>query len=71
MVIGEPYANGVFRADDGSGATLRFRFESDQPWTLSISTTGRRGVGGLPAGARRRTGLVAPRYMTLDHKGSA
>lgn len=71
LVIGAPYATGAFRADDGSGATLHFRFENGAVWTLSIHTEGRRGLGGLPSGARRRIGLLAPRYMTLDHKGAA
>jgi len=67
VVIGGPYANGVFRADGASGDTLRFRFESEALWTLRIRAEGRRGLGGLPAGARRRTGLLAPHYLILDH----
>lgn len=71
VVIGAPYANGVFRADESSGAILRFRFESDASWTLSIHTDGRRGLSGLPGGAQRRIGLLAPLYMVLGHKGPA
>ncbi|MFL0588315.1 hypothetical protein ACH0BU_16980 [Sphingomonas olei] len=29
LVIGEPYANGVFRADEGLGDTLRFRLKGN------------------------------------------
>jgi hypothetical protein len=66
LVIGVPYVGGVFRAIGGSADTLRFLFENDRPWTLTVRAEGRRGIGGLPAGARRRTGLLARRYLMLD-----
>lgn len=69
LVIGGPYASGVFRPEDGSGDALHFRFESDVMWTLSVGAAGRRGLGGLPDGARRRTGLLAPRYLMLGRGG--
>lgn len=66
IAIGAPYASGAFRPTDPSADTLRFQFESDSRWTLAIDMNGRRGIGGLPSGASRRTGLLAPRYIKLD-----
>lgn len=67
VVIGAPYATGVFRADESSGAILRFRFESDAPWTLSVHTDGRRGLGGAAWAACRAghgTGSACWRRVT-------
>lgn len=66
IAIGAPYASGVFHPVELSADTLRFRFESDSQWMLAIDMNGRRGIGGLPSGASRRTGLLAPRYIKLD-----
>ena len=63
--IGAMYVPGIFDPIDHRDRELRFRFESDAIWTLTISQTGRGLFGGLPSGARRRTGLLAKRYMFL------
>ena len=64
--IGAPYATGAFRPVEMSVGTLRFHFENDAIWTLAVDAHGGRGIGCLPSGARRRTGLLAPRWMTLE-----
>jgi len=71
VTIGAPYATGAFRPVELSVDTLRFRFERDARWTLAIDGNGRRGIGGLPPGATRRTGMLAPRYIKLDRGEAA
>lgn len=70
VVIGAPYASGVFRPVESAGGTLCFRFESDAIWTVSVRAEGRRGWGALPTGAQRRTSLLAPQYLVLAHGAS-
>lgn len=65
VVIGAPYASGVFCAEETHGDMLRFRFEDDAIWILTVGARGRRGFGGLPSGARRRGGMLAPQYIVL------
>lgn len=67
--IGAPYATGEFRPIDEHGSILRFAFDGDDVWTLSVEAEGRRMFGGLPAGARRRSGFFAPRHLFLKRGG--
>ena len=71
IVIGAPYAGGAFRPVEPSADTLGFRFESERVWTLAIESAARWGIGGLPSGASRRTGLLAPRHIKLDQPSAA
>ncbi len=63
--IGTTYVTGSFRPSDVSAGTLHFCFENNSIRTLAVDTEGRRGIGGLPSGARRQTGLLALRCMAL------
>ncbi len=67
IVIGTIYSSGIFKEVGAAGNTLRFRFESDAVWSLSIDSAGRRVFGGLPRGARRRGGLLARRHLFLEY----
>lgn len=71
IVIGALYTAGVFRVVTADKDALRFRFEGDGVWSVLASTTGWRGLGGLPRGARRRGGLFARRYIKLEYGGVA
>ena len=63
--IGAMYVPGIFAPIYLRDRELRFRFESDAIWTLTIRHAGRRLLGGLPSWARRRTSLFAKHYMFL------
>lgn len=66
LVIGAPYTSGVYQEVDFDGSVLRFRFEGESLWTLTPKVQGSRGLFDLPPGARRRGGLLAPRYLFLS-----
>lgn len=68
--IGSICTSGIFKEVGVSEGILRFRFESDAVWSVSIDGEGKRGIGGLPQGSRRRGGLFARRYLKLEY-GSA
>lgn len=67
VVIGAPYATGAYRPLKVGSDYLRFNFEGAVPWTLTVRAEGRRGLVRLPPGARRRSGLLAPKYLFLEH----
>ncbi|MDJ0643835.1 MAG: hypothetical protein QNJ15_13565 [Erythrobacter sp.] len=71
IVIGAPYTAGIFRFVDAGERSLQFQFESDAVWIAFVKERGSRGIGGLPPGASRRRGLLAKRYLALEHKGAA
>lgn len=69
--IGVMYMPGIFKPVSANGGELRFRFESDAIWTLTISETGRRVFGGLPAGASRNGRFLKKRHLFLEHGDEA
>lgn len=71
VVIGAPYASGIFRVVESRSNSLSFRFESDAIWKLTLEPGGRRSLPCLPRGVRRRGGLLARAYLFLDHEVAA
>lgn len=69
--IGAMYVPGIFNPVDHRDRELRFRFENDSIWTLTISEAGERMLGGLPPGSRRRKGFFAKLYMFLRLGGAS
>jgi hypothetical protein len=67
VVIGAPYAGGIFRIVDSHSDRLRFRFEGETIWSLSVDPEGRRSLAGLPRGARRRGGLLTRAHISLNY----
>lgn len=65
LVIGAPYASGIYREAESGGETLRFRFEGDAIWTVTWNAAGTRGLFDLPSGARRRGNWRAQRHLFL------
>ncbi len=65
VVIGAPYTAGQYRLVETGADLLRFRFEGEAVWTVRVHAEGTRGLGGLPSGARRETGWLNRRYLTL------
>ncbi|MEM7664802.1 MAG: hypothetical protein AAF250_03020 [Pseudomonadota bacterium] len=69
--IGVMYMPGVFKPVSARDRELRFRFESDAVWTLTIHEAGRRVIGGLPAGASRKGRFLKKRHLFLEHGDEA
>lgn len=70
LVIGAPYATGVFRELDIDGDTLRFSFSGDDQMVLDVPIDGT-APRSLPAGIRRRGGWFASRHLRLTAKGGS
>lgn len=66
LLIGAPYAPGIFREKEVRGDTLAFRFEGDTVWTVGVDGRGSHLPVGLPPGARRRGGWLARHYLSLS-----
>ncbi|MEL7217190.1 MAG: hypothetical protein AAGK01_02030 [Pseudomonadota bacterium] len=69
--LGMIYTGGIFKEISAADDTLRFRFESDAVWSLTVDSRGKRGIGGLPTGSRRRGHFFSRRYLELEHGGVA
>lgn len=69
IVIGCPYATGVFRECGAADDRVRFRFAGDE--TLSVAVAPQRGLlpARLPRGARRRGGWLAAHWLQLVSEG--
>ena len=66
LVIGAPYATGIFRELEVRGDMLAFTFEGEAVWTISLKNRGSRMPAGLPSGARHRGGWLARHYLSLS-----
>ena len=71
LVIGAPYATGIFRELEVRGDTLAFSFEGDAVWTVGLNSHGSRMPAGLPSGARHRGGWLARHYLSLSRNDVA
>ena len=65
VVIGAPYTSGIYREVAVEDERLVFVFENEMTWVARSDHRGSHGIGGLPAGARRRGGWLATRHLSL------
>ena len=66
VVIGGMYSTGIFKSLGMDESKLRFTFESDAVWSLTVDTKGRRAWGGLPRGASRKGLPFGRKHLFLD-----
>lgn len=66
IVIGAPYATGIFEILGGTTDSLRFRFANDGVWTASVRDAGALLPPRLPRGARRKGGWLGPHHLSLS-----
>jgi hypothetical protein len=71
VVIGAPYASGIYREVAVEDDRLVFVFENDMTWVVRSDHRGSHRIGGLPAGARRRGGWLATRHLSLSRGDAA
>lgn len=66
LVIGAPYATGLFREVGIRDDRLCMRFAGDEALTVSVAPASSRLPQRLPAGVRRRGGWLAPHRLAID-----
>jgi len=71
VLIGAPYAAGIFHEQEVRPDGLLFRFEGEAMWKVGLDDRGSRVPGRLPAGARRRGGWLSRHYLTLSRDDPA
>jgi hypothetical protein len=71
VVIGAPYASGIFHEVGLDHDRLSFRFEGNAVWIVDVDHRGSRMPAGLPPGARRRGGWLARHHLSLSRADAA